>query len=659
MHLGAAIVVLCALGIIAYGNGIGNGFVWDDHQQVVMNPDLRSGASLLHFFSADVRGSALSEDPGRINYYRPLQMLTYRLVADLFGFDARAFHAVSLAFDLGAVVLAFYLFYSLTSRLSVAFAATALFAVYPVHSEAVDWISALPDIGCTIFVLLAFLLFRLAQGRKPEGQSIRHPQVARPFVLVFSCVAFATALLWKETAITFPLIIGAYVLCFDESGRFARRVGNAVRLSVPYWVVLGGYLFLRFRVLGFIVTAQRNWVLSRLGFGLTVAHLVLGYWLKLIVPIHLNAYYVFSPVRAFQDPRAIEAILFLVLAAGTIMYGMRRAPLAAFSALWVFITIIPVLDVYAVGRNAFAERYLYLPSVGFCLLVILAAVRVGDWIPVRLRSWVAAAVLGVVVLFFSVRTIARNFDWKDDSTLFACTLESSPDAPFVQNMVAATQKEDPEGARLAEAHYLRAISLAETGPSPDRLQIAIAGEGLASIYAGRGEFDRALGMLDKVRIANPEDPEVDGEQGLILTQAGRWVEAEAALRRAVAIAPNDSNVLNALGLIAWQHGNRLGDAVAYFSRALAAHIETDDFSASLHNNLGAVFGEQGRLSDAIAQMKLATELAPSDPEYHTNLAMAFESVGRINDARAELEAALAVAPEYNPALVALRRLPNR
>jgi Flp pilus assembly protein TadD len=240
--------------------------------------------------------------------------------------------------------------------------------------------------------------------------------------------------------------------------------------------------------------------------------------------------------------------------------------------------------------------------------------------------------------------------------LFTRTLESSPNAPFVQNMVAAAQPNDAIGQNSAVSQYLRAIALAETEVPPDRLEIAIAGEGLASIYAARGEFEQALRALAQVRAADPGDPQVDGEEGLILMQANRWTEAQAALRRAVAITPNDPNVLNALGLLAWQHAGHLDEAAAYFSRALEVHSEVDDFNASLHSNLGAIYGQQGRFSDAIAEFTIAVQITPNDPEYLTNLATAFAAVGRTGEARRALDAAIAAAPDYSPARVALEHI---
>lgn len=621
-----------------------------------MNASLRPGAPFLDLVAPNDWAFARAGVRQRINYYRPLQMVTYRLTANAFGIDGSAFHAVNLAFHVIAVLLAFAMFYRLTGRMGLAFASAALFAVNPIHSEAVDWVAALPDIGCTVFFLLAFLFLILGRRQPSQPPPTKPSPRIRVLFLVGSFAAFGTALLWKETAIVFPLVLMAYVFSLSEEAALVRRIGGALKLSLPYWCILGLYFLLRLRLLGFIVIRQRNWILSRYEAGLTVLNLILEYCWKLIAPLNLNAYYLFVPVRTLQDPRPIVAILFVLFALGAILYGFRRAPLASFAALWVFITLIPVLNVYAVGRNVFCERYLYLPSVGFCLLIVLVAMPVGRWLPERFRSPTAAVTLAAVLLLFMASTLARNSVWKDDTALFTRTLEASPNAPFVHDMVAALQPNTATGLSSAESHYLSAISLAKSETPPDRSEMAIAGEGLASIYAARADFDRALGALAQVRTADPKDPQVDGEEGLILTQAGRWTEAEAALRRAVAISPNDANVLNALGLLMWQHNDHLDEAASLFSKALGSHTEADDFNASLHSNLGAVYGSQGRYSDAIAQFEAAVQITPRDPEYLTNLATAFWAVGRIDDARKALRAALAAAPDYQPARVALQQI---
>lgn len=121
-----AAALLCVLAMGVYANSIGNGFVWDDHKQIVMNKHMQAGASLGPLFSAPDWGFTQRGSPTQSNYYRPLQMLTYRVVAAAFGFQASAFHSVSLVLHIAAVLLAFAIFRELAGRIGAAFAAAAL-----------------------------------------------------------------------------------------------------------------------------------------------------------------------------------------------------------------------------------------------------------------------------------------------------------------------------------------------------------------------------------------------------------------------------------------------------------------------------------------------------------------------------------------------------
>jgi tetratricopeptide (TPR) repeat protein len=653
-------MILALLVILSYANSLQNGFTWDDNQQILMNPALRPGASLSPLFSSGVWAFYHSASASHNDYYRPLQMITYRAAISIRGFDPVVFHAISILFAAAATVLAFALFCRLTQRAAVAFTAAALFAVHPVHTEAIDWASALPDIGCTIFLLAGFLLFLELAGRPAMRDRLALWVCNELPVWMLSLACFAAALLWKETAAVFPLLVAASVFLTPlENRSFRQSTRAAAGLSLPFWIVLVAYLFIRWQALGFVVTKLREWQLTPLQFALTVPHLMMSYWWKLIAPVGLNAYHIFSAIMSPFDFRAVLGVLSLATALSFIVYMARRAPLLAFSALWVFITLLPAMDIYAVGRNVFAERYLYLPSVGFCLFVTILGFEASNRIPKRFRAPAGIGVLSVALALFALETAARNPDWKDDATLFARTVQSSPNAPFVQNMVAAAEIGDTSNFDAAEEHYRKAASLASAETPPDRLQIARAYEGLAWIYSQRSDFNRAVDLLNRVRQLDPSDPEVDGEEGLILSKAGRWDEAAIYLQRAAAASRQDENVLNALGLYSQQRNHQLDQAAAYFLRALAVHTKQDDFSASLHNNLGSVYGEQGRYSDAAQEFQAAIAAAPNELEYHTNLATAFAAAGRYDDARSEIRAVLAIAPGYEPARALLQEFDRR
>jgi protein O-mannosyl-transferase len=623
-----------------------------------MNPDLRGDAPWTHLFSSDVWSYMHSGQPSHTNYYRPLQMVSYRLIANWLGLQASYLHILSLGFALASVLVAFTVYLKLTRSFALAFATAALFAVHPVHSEAIDWISALPELGCATFILIAFTLFLSFSGDGSDAHGQSQLFLSRWSLWSLSLVAFALALLWKETAVVFPIIIAAYVLCFD-AGRFGGRIRSSARLSFPFWCVLAGYLALRLRILGFLSTTQRIWRLTHLQVCLNALRLLALDWWKLIAPVHLNAYYVFFPLRSILDVRAILATLFSLLACLTIGYAFRRAPLAVFAALWVFITLLPVMNIYALGRNVFAERYLYLPSVGFCLLAVLIASSAIKRLPRKVQPTLSVFLLAAVVAGFSWETFARNPDWHDDATLFRKTLAASPEAPFVNFMVAATESDDPAESQSAEDHYLRAINLARNENPPDLLDLARSDKGLASLYSDRGEYQNALEVLHKWREVAPNDPELDAEEGLILLKSGSWQSAEPLLNRAFAARPRDENVLNALGLLAWEQKRNLDEAKEFFTRALAIHTAQDDFQASLHNNLGGVYGDLQQFPLAIEHFRSAIVISPGDAEYHTNLAVALAEMNRNEEADVEVRTALRISPDYPPARSVLQLLQRR
>jgi tetratricopeptide (TPR) repeat protein len=648
--LAIVVGVLSILIFLAYGNSLSNGFVWDDHEQIVMNPGLRPGTPWTALFSSDVWNPLHQDQPAKTNYYRPLQMVSYRTVSELFGPSAHVLHLLSVILALLTVLAAFWVCLELVPGSGIAFAAAALFAVHPVHSEAVDWISALPEIGCTACLLLAFGIFLALRRRQLESAA---PPAFRFWILwCLSLFFFAAAFLWKETAIVLPLLVASYVLCI-EPGSIGRRAWSAAKLSLPFWCVLGIYLVVRLRVLGFLAMRQRIWELTPVQAGLSALHLLALYWWKLAFPGPLNAYHVFSPVRSPGDIRAIAGWVFVVLSCLAIGYGLLRARLAAFAAIWVFITLLPVMDIYALGRNVFAERYLYLPSFGFCLLVTLLADSAIQRLPVRAQKPVAVLSLAAAVVALGWMTMARNPDWHDDAALFRKTLLQSPNAPFVHFMVASTVTAD---FVEAESHYQKAMELAEAESPPDLLDLTRSYEGLASLYADRGDYARALDILRHWRQVDPSESAIDVEEGLVLLRSGNWQQAQPLLAKANAARPQNENVLNALGLLAWEYQRNLDKAAALFSQALAIHTSEDDFQASLHNNLGGVFGDQRRFPLAVAQFESAVSISPGNPEYRTNLATAMAAAGRSSDAVQQVVQVLRADPTYAPARALLQQL---
>lgn len=670
----AALAVLLAA---AYANSLSNGFVWDDHQQIVLNENLRAESPLARIFTADVRFDSHSQSLQGVDY-RPLQMLTYRLVLGSFGTSANAFHAVSLGLTIACAIAAFFLALRLLGTWQRAFAAAALFALYPVHTEATDWIAALPELGCTLFVLLAMLAYLRSRAVGSK----------RAWWSVASALSFFIALLWKETAIVFPLLLIAAEWLLpssrarddeggsgtSEQGATVRRIALAVAPSVLAAVV---YLGVRWVVLGGLEAGRRDWQLNPLTFALNDLWLLAEYAGKLIVPFPLNAYVLLHPIRSIGDARALGGLAFFVAAIAVVVWLLRlrsatqetakaesakntsATSLLLFGAAWTLISLLPAMNLSALGRNALAERYLFLPSFGFCVLLVRLASMVVDRLPQSTRRYAAGGALAVVLVAFFAATVARNPEWKDDATLFGATLAQSPEAPFVRVMVATAQSHDATHASEAEENFRVALANAKAEVPQDRPDAVTASRGLAWSYANHGQIQQALDLLDAAAAMDPTDADTDGERGLILLRAGQPAMAAPLLERAAEAEPNNENVLSALGLLARDGSHDPARAVALFQRALAAHAGEDDFAASQHNNLAAAYADLGNWEAAIAQEREAVRILPSDPEFHVNLAGALASSGHVAEARMEAQTALQLSPNDPAAMSLLRELTER
>src|SRR5579871_3783873 len=188
---GILVGILLLAVILCYANMLTNSFVYDDDQQILQNPYIKSWHYLPQIFGSTVW--SFVGQAGASNYYRPLMTFSFLVMWTLFGAVPFGFHLLSLALHAAVVLLGFYAGIRLFADWRLAWMAALLFAVHPVHTEAVDWISAYPDLQVALFFLAAFLWY--ARPGKPTF-------IDQAILLVF----FTLALLSKEPALMFILV---------------------------------------------------------------------------------------------------------------------------------------------------------------------------------------------------------------------------------------------------------------------------------------------------------------------------------------------------------------------------------------------------------------------------------------------------------------------
>jgi tetratricopeptide (TPR) repeat protein len=613
-HLALLIAVTFAI----YANSLNNGFVSDDDFQVLTNKLITDFGNVPKFFTSNVwafAGEAVT------NYYRPLHMVLYTLEYHLFGYNAFLWHLANLAFHLAALIAAYFLVRALGGA-QLALMAGMWFALHPVHVEAVVWVAVITDLLCGLALFAGTYFHHCArEDRRPVLN------------YALATMMFSFGLLMKETAFVFPVLVVAYEYFFRRESLLALLRG--MKRYLPYAAVLGVYIPMRIHALGqFAPSSGLHFKLTPYELFLSVPVLFMQYVGKLLLPINLNYYYVYDPVRAFGWKPALAIAL-----VGGVVFALfwfrKKQPLLSFSLAWFCITLAPVLSIPNVGENVFTERYLYIPSFGFCVLAAWG------WLELRRRapatSMQNGLLAGLIALFFfyAAQTVRRNPDWHDDIRLFTKTAEQSPRSATIQMNLGYIYYLHGEVDRSIE-FYNRALSI-----DPDR---ALTHNNLGNSLSQKGRLDEAIEHLQKAISLKKDYFGAWLNLGLVYDKKKEWDRALACYRKAVEIRPSFNEAWTAMGLALWNKGDATG-AIDAYKKALEA---APDYIEA-HINIASALSETGRPDEAIEHLHAALRIRPGGPHtsvVHYNLGINYEKKQAYRSALREYERALAANPNF-------------
>jgi len=493
----AALAALLAAAV--YVNALDNPFVYDDHDTVVANPSL--------------------VDPSNIRFvlvhspFRPLVNLSYAVDRTLWGMQPFGFHLTNVVLHALVVVL-LYVFVRVSladarrrtagTGLEMhdrwwAFTAASLFAVHPLMSEAVGYVSGRSEVLCAVFFLAAMLMARAALTRGGGAW-------------VGTALLWALALASKEVALVFPGVVCAYdYLLLPDSA--ARRRQRLWRLYFPCTVLL---------------LAGAAYRLSRASGPMSTESPLLNLWTQSIViwryvalaiaPVGQSIMHSVHRVSSLGDVKALLAVLAIVLVIVAVVLVRRIRPLVAFGVVWFLAVIAPSSSVIAL-REGMAEHRVYLAGAGLSI----AAIAVISAVFLRARARPGngyAVILAMVLGILGVLTVRRNDVWGKPSELWGeATIQA---------------------AGMWEPHYALADVLRESGDCRSAIR----------------EYEIVVKMRPQHRDANTN-------LGICLAQAQRFEEAEAALRRALEIDPAFVRGYTNLGALALTMRDEEGARDAY------------------------------------------------------------------------------------------------
>ena len=535
-------LALVAITAAVYLPTLGYGFVYDDQPQIVATRGRLHWSALPAYFKNDVWAPISFI---RTNYYRPLFLTWLMVNYQLFGLNTVLWHASTVACHLIATLLFYVLARRVTNDPLVAGCAALLFGVHPAHVEAVAWVSGVTE---PLFAVLALGTI-LCHGL--EGRLWR----------VAALVLFAGALFSKETAAVLPLVIGVYEWFF---GRHAKgNLRKAIIAVIPYVAITVAYLLIRVLVLGTLAPVQNEWPS---GAGLRTLPFAIWFYLRqLVLPLQYSIFHPSAPVTDFGLTKFVLPLIAAAIAAAGLVWIWLRSRAAAFGVALLMAPLLPVLNVETFSKYDYLhDRYLYLPSAGFCLLVALGLKQVAPRIPVR--AGVAAALAGVL----SVITIVASASWKDENALFDRAVRVAPESPMALLYWGKTL--------LHEKRYQEALAPLNKAVFLDLENYALAYL-LAECYYGMGQLDQATAYVrDAIRL-QPRYSDSYVSLAMIEASRGRLPDAEAHLRQALRLRPAPSGLYDRyhfrLGQVLEAEGN-LNEALSEYQAELAENPEADD-----------------------------------------------------------------------------------
>ncbi len=563
------LLVLVACGV--YATTLGHTFVLDDELQILQNPYVVNPDLWKKIFTGSV-WSFLGQAP-HPNFYRPLHIFVYWLIFRLTGPDPAAFHLFQILIYGATVWVVHRLGRELLGSELAALAAALLWAVHPLHVEAVAWIAGVPDTGYGFFYLLGFLMFLRAE--EVDARPARAHALA--------ALAFFPALFFKEMALSFPLLIVAYWFFFARSDESVRLSDRLIRL-LPYVCAIVTYLLIRVAALGYVTQAGQPWRVSwrviGAGIGLLGQHTKLFFW-----PTHLNFFRTFDVGSSLRSPWP----WLLIAAVFAALWLRKREPVVAFLIVWWPIGLLPAVDIRQLSFPLLAERFSYVPSVSLCLLIsFVLFVRLPRLNTLMKWERVTVPAMATAIVFCAAQTLRAIPNWRDNETLANYSMKQSPGAAILhlREAIALQYRHgDDEGARR---EYEKAMRLNWQSTRP----------------LARVTYESCIGL------------------GLIARRQGHFDEAVDYFRKAIRVSPHDSRAYDAMGAVYFPRGE-YARAAEYFRQAVREN--PNDVSGRFY--LGTCWMKLGRFREAAEEFRAAREVDPSYVQAYEAEARALEEVG--------------------------------
>jgi Tfp pilus assembly protein PilF len=541
--------LLLAAVVLVYGNTLANQFTMDDELYIQRNPQV-TDASASRLFAPDKVS----------NVFRPVTFATLALNWAAGGDEPLGYHLFNLLLHAGVTWLLYLLLQAILGsspqEKTIAFLAALLFAVHPIHTEAVAAVVGRAELLAAGFLLAGWILH------------LRDLEIP-------ALLCFVLALLSKESAIVFfPLVlVGDYARgAWKPRLRYAAMAGVTLLYLGLLWRIQGG----RF---GQATISLEDNPLASISTGWRILNALRVAWMYVglhFYPAVLSCDYSFNQIPVYLDWRhTLPAAVAAAVAVAAWIWAIRKRQAGLVLAGGIYLAgFAATANILIPIGTIMAERLAYLPSAGICLLFALGWIWLKDW--QRPLAW---GVLTVLLVALAVRTVARNRDWKDNLALYSAAVRAAPASAKMhsnlggqymnRNQVDLARREYQTALRInpdspdtlafygllefRQGNYQTAGALMEKAmhmsgrDNPNYDYMAV---NFAAVLIQTNHVDGALELLNREVAESPGFAPAWATRAMIHYKSGEIAPARADAEAALRLNPGDAQALEVMNLLA-------------------------------------------------------------------------------------------------------------
>lgn len=597
------ITMLC--GFLVYSNALKGEFVWDDNILVRNNTEIRNWENLPKVIFGNLGGDSLYY---KHSSYRPVQTISYMVDYSLWKMAPFGYHLTSIACHMLVAGLLYIFIFKIFASNYLSFVTALLFALHPVHTEAVTYIAGRADPLSVVFMLSSLIFYLRVRDKE---NILDYLMMGAMYIL---------GILSRENALMVPVFVFVY--------HWSLRKKITWRPVLVYVVIAGLYIFMRVTEMigGMGLTEPvKTTILERVP-GFFVAYAT--YLKLLIAPFDLHMEYL-RPMFTMSDPRAVIGAALFCTTLFLVYFFWKRNSIITFGLLWFLVGLFPVANVFVVVNAYMAEHWLYIPVMGLFLIAahgIETLSRKNNTFGIAMIAFVAAA-----CVFYGGLTYRQNKTWLNQIEFYERTRKYAPTSGRLH-------------ADLGEA-YFRVGRIEDSRDSTIRaIQLRptyyAAWSNLGTIYVRLGEIDKAIAAYKNALKISPSYFNAHFNLANVYKDREMLDEAIAHYEQALRYMPSMATAYNNMAICYNQKGNlektKGNDALVKTYKEMAVEsykkgISLEPRNTKFYNNLASALSDLQRHQEAVDLYNKALQLGPNPYDQaiiYYNLALGYH---RLND----------------------------